>query len=269
VQGIMRTASGLLILALAIGSAGCSRTPPASSPSPLKFQLKSFVKLLPGCGSDEKQPCVTFRVNWQEVAQSPSPQAQTTINASVLAHLQPKEAPRGFEAESQAVFDDFKHFHDQFPDTAITYFIRRSADVQFSNASLLCIVIDGEEFRGGAHPNSTRTYLNLRPRTGAEVTLKELLNDGALPALTAATEKQFRAERAIAPTQKFSEAGFQFPDDKFTLSAQWSVVPKGLVFHYNAYEVAPYVVGPTTVLVGWSEVSSLLRRDAGIAPDLK
>jgi hypothetical protein len=261
----MRSRPLLLILA-ALLSGACASKDPASQPSPLTFEPRRFEKSLPGCGDAEKrdEPCVTFRVEWPEVTKAPSPDVQTRINAALLAALQPNEAPRGFETEAAQSIADFQRLHREFPDTAITYFDRRTADILLSNSAFLSIEISSEEFHGGAHPNSQREYLNFLPATGQRAQLSSLLESGAHPKLLALVERAFRSERAIPEGQSLTQAGFLFEQDKFTLPAQWGAGPRGLIFFYNAYEVAPYSLGPTQVIVPYSQLKGILRTGLGL-----
>lgn len=263
----MRKFSNFL-LCLVLVAAGCKRAPDASAPSPLVFVQKTFDKSVPGCGDKQKreEPCVTFRASWVEASTAPSEQAKARINAAIQAALQPKEAPRGFEAEAAGVVEEYNKFHAEFPDSEITYFIRRTADLLLNNASVVSIEVTEEEFRGGAHPEARRTYVNLNPATGQDLTLKDLVRDGSLTKLTEVAEKRFRGERQIPEGKKLSESGFTFADDKFALSKTWGISSRGLVFHYNAYEIAPYATGPTTVMLPWSDIKDLIRKEAGVLP---
>lgn len=257
-----------VLILLFLPAVGCKRAPDPTAPSPLVFVQKKFDKSVPGCGDKQKreEACVTFRVSWVEASSAASDEIKTKINAAILAALQPKEAPRGFEAEAAEVAEDYARFHKEFDDSAITYFIRRTADILMSNATMLSLEITEEEFRGGAHPESRRTYLNLNPANGQDFFLKDLVRDGSMQKLTELAEKRFRMEREVPEGKKLSESGFTFPDDKFALSKTWGVSQHGLVFHYNAYEIAPYAVGPTTIMLPWKEIHDLIRKEAGILP---
>ncbi len=257
-----------IALALAILAAGCHKAPDAAQPSPLQFETKSFEKVVPGCGDKTKreQPCVTFRVKWAEVSAAPDAAVKARINADIRARLQPKDAPGGFEAESAGVAEEFQRFHKEFPTSEITYFVRRSAEVNFNNAHLLSMEINEEDFKGGAHPNTHRDYLNLAPATGESVALSSLLIPDGVAKLTAVAETRFRADKQIEAGKKLSEAGYNFADDKFALSKTWGVTAAGLVIYYNDYEIAPHSSGPTTIELPWSEVRTIIRKEAGLAP---
>ncbi len=262
-RGTIQTAFALVLL-----SASCGRTADPARPSPLQFQAKTFEKILPGCGdrSKREQPCVTFRVNWVEVSAAPDAAVQAIINTAIRARLHSKDAPPGFDAEAAAVVEEFQRFQKEFPDSELAYFVRRTAEVIFSNAHLLSVEFNEEDFQGGAHPNTHRVYLNAAPATGQITTLAELLVPDGMARLEALAEQRFRADRQIEAGMKLSDAGFNFPDDKFTLSKDWGASPAGLVIHYNDYEIAPHSTGPTTIVLPWSDIRVLIRKEAGIVP---
>ncbi len=262
----MRTPLSTLLTAACLLLAACSHKDPATQPPPLTFETRKFEKSLPGCGDTEKraEPCVTFRVEWPEVVQSTSPEAKSRINAAILAALQPHEAPRGFEAEAAQAIEDYQHLRKEFPSSAIAYFDRRTAEILLSNSAFLTIEIQSETFHGGAHPNGHREYLNFRPASGERIELASLLLPGALPKLLLILEKRFRTERGLEEQQNLTEAGFTFENGKFRLPIQWGADARGLLFFYNAYEIAPYAMGPTRVHLPYSELKSVLRPDSGL-----
>lgn len=255
------------LFTLALALAAC-REAPKPAPPPLRLETRSFERSLDGCGDASKrpEPCVTFRVQWPEVVETKLPEARARMNAAILEKLQPVEAPRGLEAEAAEVIEDYEQFRDRFPNSSITYFTRRVAEVAMVNASVLCIQVTSEEFRGGAHPESTREFVNLNAATGERIELESLLRGGALERLTAAVERHFRVERGLDASQDLGEAGFTFDNNRFALPAQWGVGVRGLMFHYNPYEIAPYAAGPTAFTVPWSELDGMLRKESGLPP---
>jgi hypothetical protein len=252
-------------LILVLSSLACRRAAP---PEPhFRVETRKFERHVPGCGdaSRRPEPCLTFHVQWPEVVEAATPDAAKKINTAIQARLQPADAPRGLDKEAAEFTADYARVHAQFPDASITYFIRRQAQVVYSGPTLVSIEIESSEFRGGPHPNSARAYLNLRPRSGAPVELAELLVGGTMPRLLTVAEHAFRRERGIDDGSALSVAGFSFPTDHFSLPENWGIAKAGLVFHYNPYEVAPYALGPTTILVAWRDLAGILRPDAGIA----
>jgi hypothetical protein len=256
----------LPLLAGLLGT-GCSRPIDPNAPSPLTLEKRSFQKSLPGCGDREKreEPCVSFRVEYPEVTAAPNDDVRIQINAGILAALHLKHG-ESFESEAGDLILAFEDFRRESGDSEITYYVRRTVEVLRHTAWVLSLEINDDTFTGGAHPAFERSFLNLRPQSGATIRLEELLDDDALPRLTALAERHFRRIRELPPERKLSEAGFHFDGDQFTLNRNWGVTGRGLVFYFNANEIAASLEGPTEILLPWSEVRPLLRRDAGIAP---
>jgi hypothetical protein len=91
------------------------------------------------------------------------------------------------------------------------------------------------------------------------VTLESILTEGALPRLTAITERHFRAKRELGPTADLKEEGFWWKDGRFHLNENYGFGETSLTFFYNQYEVAPYSMGVTEVEIPYAEIAHLLR----------
>lgn len=265
---VMRLVPAGLAVLLILCLAGSCRRQPSSQPAPVRFETRRFEKTLPGCGDEAKrqQPCVSFHVAWVEAVGGAPAEACARINAAVLAALQPLEAPRGFEAEAEQWIRDYQRFHAEFPDSDITYFARRTAQVLFSSARLLTIEIRTDEFHGGAEPESMRSFLNLDAETGRSVDLDSILEPGGRKDLLRLAEWRFRNERHIPQDSSLAEAGYPFGQGGFALPRQWGFSGQGMVLHYNAGEVAPAAAGPTTLLAPWNELRGIVSPKAGILP---
>ena len=120
---------------LAARSAACD----PAAPSPLRFETRQYQRLFPGCGDKEKreEPCVTFRVSYPEAIAAPTDAIRLHVNAEILAALHAKDAPHGFQAEAESLIDDFRKSREEFDDTSIAFYVRRSAEIHRSTAHIL------------------------------------------------------------------------------------------------------------------------------------
>ena len=57
------------------------------------------------------------------------------------------------------------------------------------------------------------------------------------------------------------------PGTWWTAQERLAIAEDGLIFHYNAYEVAPYALGSTQILLPWETIASLLRPDGPVAAE--
>lgn len=264
----MRAAAAFLCALVCLATLPGCRRESTGDAGPLRFETRRFERILPGCGdlSKREEPCVSFHVSWPEAVGGASSEARARINAAVLASLQPLEAPRGFEAEAGQWIEDYRRFHGEFPDSGVTYFARRAASVLFQSESLITVETRTDEFRGGAEPESRRTFLNLAPATGLPVDLESLLVPGGEKDLVRMAEWRFRQQRQIPAGSRLSEAGFVFEGDVFALPRHWGFSRAGLVLHYNAGEAAPAAQGAITLLAPWNELRGIVSAKAGILP---
>lgn len=56
-----------------------------------------------------------------------------------------------------------------------------------------------------------------------------------------------------------ADAGYWFEDGRFALADNSAVTRRGLRFRHDAYEIAPYSTGPTTLDLPWAVVAPMLQ----------
>ncbi len=230
--------------------------------SPTKFEMVHFARNYP-CGPRGKATCLSVEVDYPAIVAAPTAAAQSQINATIQQHLfstsDGSAGPTTGEALAVELESGYRDLQRQNPDYRTPWFDHRSAAVLLNTLTVFSIQIRMDQFTGGAHPNSVRTYYNLRPSTGEALSLEDVLKPGVLPQLAAIAEKHFREARKLAANADLKQAGFTFEDDKFALTQNFALTPDGFVFYYNSYEVAPYYFGPTEAKIPYSETRDLLR----------
>lgn len=136
------------------------------------------------------------------------------------------------------------------------------SDVRLDAAGMLSVVYTTYAYTGGAHGNTVVSYLNLDLHSGRALSMDDLLDHPVPGRLTALIETAMRHDRHIAATRSLEQAGFlvgklPMPDDALAL-------PQGLLFTYQSYTVAPYVMGQPSALVPWSALAGMVGRGAAV-----
>jgi hypothetical protein len=72
-------------------------------------------------------------------------------------------------------------------------------------------------------------------------------------------EERLRELRRVAPDERLSDADSRFEGNRFVLPGGFAVTQTGLIFHYDAFEIAPYALGPTKPDLPFAKVRHLLR----------
>jgi hypothetical protein len=156
------------------------------------------------------------------------------------------------------------------------WLLQRKASVLFANDDVLTIAVTNIGYLGGAHGFNERTLLCFDLRNGKRLTMAELVTEKSQEVLRQVAEAEFRRVRRIPPERALQEEGFfAAPGEPFWVTDNFGVVESGILLHYNPYDIGPYVMGETDVVLPRDVVLPLLKdgtlRVAHLfdSPDLK
>ena len=93
--------------------------------------------------------------------------------------------------------------------------------------------------------------------SGKELTLNEVVKTPK--SVKKLVERKFREAWEILPNGSLNEKGFWFENDKFSLPVNVGISNDGLQFYYNPYEIGPYAMGATDIILPFSELKNLMK----------
>ena len=124
-----------------------------------------------------------------------------------------------------------------------------------NNDNSLSIILNTDIYTGGAHPLNDICILSFNPQTGKKVIISDILkNDKALKSLIV---KEFRKKKNLSDSVNLTDEGFY--SNEWPLPRNFAFLSKGLYIVYNAYEIGPYVLGSTELLIPIDAVKPLLK----------
>ena len=112
--------------------------------------------------------------------------------------------------------------------------------------------IDYEDYTGGAHGMRANYYYVFDTKTGAMITEEDLL---AADCDKEALEDMIY-DRIL---EGLDEEAWQAIYERPTLNRNFSVDEDGITWWYNAYEIAPYVLGTLSAPLTWDELAPYLK----------
>ena len=261
-QAAVGSASSAARLGLAPGSAGptpigqapaparvqsASGTPLAANTIPWRVLDSTFVK--PGCtGAD----CPSIKV--RRLLFSGRDRFNKFLEETLvsLAELDTKQS---------APFKTFAAFQKYFFTVAKPRWeVVLEAGVRRDTPELVVVQLDSYVFAGGAHGASTTQYINWLPKVDRLLTLETML----LPN----TAKQFEQalRRKHSEWLKTNSLAQENPTSysktwPFTVSDNVALLAEGLAVTYDPYVLAPYSFGRPTLVIPYSELKGILRRE--------
>ncbi|MFT5686911.1 MAG: hypothetical protein ACI8RZ_007868 [Myxococcota bacterium] len=222
-------------------------------PAPLTYTMKSVKKDTGDCDAT----CASFEASWP-VFEGGGAEA---INAWVLQAVgssgmtgEPMASP---EVAADRFLADWTDFRAEDPE-AMGWSMERSVSVAFESDTL--IVVGGSEssYTGGAHGNFGSSFGTFIRQTGQQVALSDILVDGyeakLRPHIVAGLEVHFEASLA--------EVDLDHTAADIPLAGGWAITSESLTFHYDPYEIGPYVMGAPSAEIPKGKILDLIRKDS-------
>lgn len=238
--------------------------------------------------SDTAKPACNLIVNFTYISQSSDSLIKDSLNKYFIATslgnnykgLTPKEAVKQYtdsyireyrEDLEPAFLQDQKDTRKEDGtdiDAWYSYYKYVSSHIQFYEGNLLIYRCRYEEYTGGAQGIYKTNYLNLNLKTMVPIHLDDLFVSNYKEALTDLLWNQLMADNHVTTHQELEEMGYCStgnlePTENFYLSKE------GLTFHYNVYEITPYIMGAVDITIPYDMMQHLLNDEAYIIKEIR
>jgi hypothetical protein len=259
-------------IALVTAVAVLSGTAAAAAASPsIAYTTKVVERKDPKCPAQASAfecPHITF--TYPVIERAPRPGATTAINQAITGFLLTSTGePRKFKTIDAAMTAFMQGYQEykQLPGAPRAYWEERTVAVRYQSDRLVSLQFDQSFFFGGLHPQYASTFASFDAATGAKIGLAYVLVAGSAPRLSRIAERKFRDSHGIKPGMTLRDAGYIFfKNDTFALNDNFWIGRAGITFYYNPYEIAPYAMGPTELLLTYHEIGGLIKPDGLLGP---
>jgi hypothetical protein len=227
----------------------------------LSFEMKTYRLESDGGCKDDTLTCASYTIEYPVfpgLSKGVSDSLMRLISQSVDTG-NPEADTVSFVSAGKTFINTFETSKKEFPDDSMGWYYNATVEVNITSDSLISLSAKNDYFTGGAHGGHGTYFINLDPSTGKLITLNDLLKPGYEENLRKAAEDEFRKSLAMDASTPLSDEGFEFKDDRFQLNANYGFTNKGIVFVFNVYEIAPYVLGAQEVLVPYEKIRAWLR----------
>ena len=180
------------------------------------------------------------------------------------AGMKPQEAVKQYEDKYIAEYRELEPLYEQDlkengenTGAWYSYYRHVAGSVQLCTNEVLVYRVEYNEYTGGAHGNYMTTFLNLDLQHLYPLRLDDIFAPEYQEPLTALLWEQLTEDIDVSNRQEAEDLGYGstgelLPTENFRLGHE------GITFHYNIYEIAPYVMGATEITLPWSRISHLL-----------
>jgi hypothetical protein len=128
-------------------------------------------------------------------------------------------------------------------------------DILENNSNSLSILLHIDIYTGGAHPLNEIRILTFNPNSGKKLHFSDILKDEK--SLKNLIVKEFKRKRNLSDKANLTDQGFY--SNEWPLPDNFALINQGLYIVYNAYEIGPYVLGSTELLIPIDAIKPLLK----------
>jgi hypothetical protein len=256
----MRT-GGLILLAAILTALW---TGPIRAATPLVYTMKTVERWDPHCPAKaDAFHCAHIRFKYPVIERAPRPPAAAAINRAVrdflLTSIGEPRRYKSIEAAMEAFMQEYQEVKKLTGATS-AYWEERIVGIRYHSDKVVSLNFDLSFFSRGLHPQYAITFASFNATTGAKIRLADVLLADYEPRLTEIAEREFRASNGINPGVSLHDAGYTFfKDDRFALNDNFWIGPRGITFYYNPYEIAPWSMGATELLLTYREIGELIK----------
>lgn len=142
-----------------------------------------------------------------------------------------------------------------------SYYKHIVGNVQLCQSDLLVYRVYYEEYTGGAHGIYVTNYLNIDRENQSLIQLDNLFEGDYKEQLAELLTARLMADNHVSSRQELEELGYLTAGD-LEPTENFYMDDKGITFHYNVYEIAPYVMGAVNITLSYDALEPLMKENA-------
>ncbi|MBL6444871.1 DUF3298 and DUF4163 domain-containing protein [Fulvivirga sp. 29W222] len=244
---------------------GTEATDTVTERASLYYEFTSFIKKYGDCKTDTSVHCTRINLNYPIFKSEQRPELTNRINnetqEAVLQLVFPDTAEnKSLELFADRFISDYKEIKEAFGE-AFGWYANLDGKVLRNDSLIVSLELAADMYTGGAHGSYYLQYLNFDVKTGNKLAFESLFVPNFGDKLNDIVELEFRKKYDIKPNQDLSDEGFQFENGKYYNDNNFALLPEGIKFYYNSYEIAPYSKGPSEILVKYTDLKGLLKEN--------
>lgn len=255
-----------IFLCICLLPISCSREEPDHSaiPSPppsgdeISHERITLLYEHPDCRIDE-EPCVELRFRFPDFLE------RGPLADSLEAWISKKiEGPDGtgitLDEFAREWFADYDQYARHIEGYNLAWKLERRVELIHETSNLVTLHFHEFSYTGGAHPVQVDQFRSFYKPDGTMLTIGDLTaGRREFEILRDLAEEQFRYTYQLLENDDLADAGFHFLDGEFHLTENFAFTRYGLLFYFNAYEVAPYSTGPIAIELPYEDLDYLVR----------
>ncbi len=167
-------------------------------------------------------------------------------------------------SEQNRFFDQYISMNKDLADRVESINWERSQQMQvlLNDYGLLCLEKASYAYTGGAHGLARMQYLLLDIEKETPLDLKSIFESEKEQELIEMLNRKVRLHYEIEEALSLQDFGLF--SNEMPLTDNMYILPGGMGFYYNHYEIGPYALGHTNLFFSFDELFTLLKKDSAV-----
>ena len=233
---------------------GCKNETPAPQFEVLVIDEVSLLECNP---EEENCAYISIQVPWLEDSNSRNVRINRIIENHVINLMDYEEENNAGDLQSMSknFISNYETSFKEFPEYNIPWEANVEGRVLTNTPEILSIQFDLALFTGGAHGYTSKSFLNIDPRTGEVLNAEDLFT----AEFKGYAEDLFRKKHDIPENESINSTGYFFENDSFHLPQNIGFVNNNIILRYIAYEVASYSEGGIMLVIPKEEAKDFMK----------
>lgn len=249
---------GCLLFATALQN--CDLSPQKTiSAAPMEVKSSQYAKQY--CLDEAPTSCAVYEVSYPIFSKGDTMLVKTLNKSvqnyvlSVVAGNMQLPFAEALDSAAWQFIQLFEENKDQLAAIEMGYSTEIKDKVPLMNSKIVTIEMSGYSFTGGAHPYSFCLLVSYDLKNGAKpLQISDLVRD--TNAVRPLLERAYKLSKGLQETDSLADVVYS-EITQLPMPMNVGISPEGIRFYYNAYEVGPYAVGVSDILLTWQELGNL------------
>jgi hypothetical protein len=137
------------------------------------------------------------------------------------------------------------------------------ASIIMNREGILCYRSDTYAYTGGAHGMGASKFMLFDTRLNTQLSLDDIFRESYKEELSKLLEKQYREQMFLDEDEPLTESGLF--EENIPPSENFWITEEKIGFFYNPYHLAPYSMGPISIIIPKDQLMGLLKQDAAVS----
>lgn len=227
----------------------------------LTYMHRQLLRTYTDCSEMEDHICTRASLDYLLITGGIADVVRKRINRTILNKLM------GDTTSLEGFLDGFlNEYHEyvesdfEFMDEEPGWFYEGDLNIGLNDSRILTLAFHESTFKGGAHGSYHTSYWHFNCYTGTLLGFNDLIEQSKKSELLKIGEDFFRKSLHVDQGGSINETtGFYFPQDQFYLPPVFALLPDGLTFTYETYEIASFADGEISFSIPYSALKEIVK----------